>query len=126
MDLPSILSFVYIVATIIVGYILVKQIKSQNRIIGHYKDLFNGLSPEKNLSLKDEEIKQIQKNASNNLKILQKQNEELCMYMNHLFNTFEKMGQDVDDPFDRQAVIVANMPSCLSLISLNRASETSP
>ena len=126
MDLSSILIIVNIIATIVVGYILTTQIKSQSSIIGHYKDLVNSLGYQKNISLRDDHIKQVQNNMGYDLKVLQKQNEELAIYVDHVFNVMEGMGQDSDEPFDRESVISNNMPSCFSLISLKRDSDSFP
>ena len=116
MDWNLILIGVNIVVTIIVGYILKSQIKSQKTIIDKYKDFANVIDPKKAIALKDVEIEQIKKNMSNDIQTLQIQVSELSSYVNYIIEYSENIDKEINYNFDKDSFITNNFPSCRAIL----------
>lgn len=112
-----------ILATVVVGYILKRQIASQNQIIANYKGYIESADATKVIKLKDEEIEQIRKNLSLDINTLQRQVSEMSVYINHTFSKYEDMAKDINEPdlFDRDSVIFNIMPSCQQILDSDKA-----
>ena len=117
MDSQNFLVVVNILVTVAVGIILLRQISAQKSIMDRYKDILSVLDTKAILSLKDEEIKQVKKNMSNDINILQTQVSELSTYVNHVFDVAEETVKESDFNFDRDAFINTNLPNCRDLIN---------
>ena len=112
-----------ILATFVVGYILKRQIASQNQIIANYKGYIESTDATRVIKLKDEEVEQIKKNLSLDINTLQRQVSEMSVFVNHVFNTYEDMAKDMGEPdlFDRDSVIFNIMPSCQQVLDSDKA-----
>jgi transcriptional regulator with PAS, ATPase and Fis domain len=121
MLLSDILIIVNILATIYVGYILHKRVKSQKELLQSYKDHLSVLDPKKSLFLKEQEIKQMSKLNNLNKDITTKQMSELIFYMEHILNHFEDEAKSIGEEqlFKKETIIRNNMPSCLNLFNLH-------
>ena len=87
----ELLSFLYFFISVLVGVILVKQIRVQKTIIAKYEIYSKSIDPTKALNLKDEEVAQIENNFGNDRELLQKQVYELSSYINEILNNVEKI-----------------------------------
>ena len=116
-DYQNLFALINIIVTVIVGCVLGNQIKSQKSIINSYKDFATVIDPKKALLLKDEEIKQIKKNLSNNINTLQNQNSELSFYVNHIIEYLENTSKEINTSFDRDSFILDNLPSCKNILN---------
>lgn len=116
MELQDTLISLNILTTLVVGYFLRSQIKSQKEIIANYKDFVSAINPSTALQLKDAEIEQIKKNMSNDIQTLQKQVAELSFYVNHIIEYGETTSNETDSVFDRDAFITNTLPSCRTIL----------
>ena len=112
-----------ILATFAVGYVLKRQITSQNQIIANYKGYIESTDATRVIKLKDEEVEQIKKNLSLDVNTLQRQVSEMSVFVKHVFNTYEDMSKDMGEPdlFDRDSVIFNIMPSCQQVLDSDKA-----
>ena len=111
----ELLSFLYFFISVLVGVILVKQIRVQKTIIAKYEIYSKSIDPTKALNLKDEEVAQIENNFGNDRELLQKQVYELSSYINEILNNVEKIREELGDDsgvLDKSSTIVNYMPSC--------------
>lgn len=111
------LIIINIIITLIVGGVLLSQIRAQKTIIDKYKDFANVIDPKKALSLKDVEIEQIKKNMSNDIQTLQNQVSELSSYVNYIIQYGEETSQEINYTFDVDAFITNNFPSCRNVLN---------
>lgn len=116
MDSQSFLIVVNIIITLIVGVILIRQISAQKSIMDRYKDYLSVTDTKTILSLKDEEIKQVKKNMSSNIEILQTQVSELSIYVNHVLEWADETTKNIDYNFDRDAFINTTLPNCKNIL----------
>ena len=123
MDSQSIFIILNIIATVVVGIILKRQINSQNQIIANYKGYIESTDATRVIKLKEEEVEQIKKNLSLDINTLQRQVSEMSVFINHVFNTYQDMADDMNEPnlFDRDSVIFNIMPSCQQVLDSDNA-----
>lgn len=115
--LNIILTCAYIVSTIIVGFILRTQTKSQTEIINHYKEQVNSFDVKPLAELHKEHI-ELKTNIHNEtLEILQHQNLEMAYYVTQLLDFYEDNLQRGSTEKTRNSIINIAMPSCAKLLA---------
>lgn len=118
MDTSSIQTIIIVAVQLIVGGILLQQIKSQKQIINNYKGLVEATNPEKIITLHNREIEQLVQTYSSDKELLNTQIFELSNYVAHMIGIWERGAKELNDPnlFNQTAFINLNMPHCSQII----------
>ncbi len=111
------LPIISIIATVIVGVILSKQIKTQKEIINGYKGLVDSVNPDKIIKLHDREIDKIKADMSFDINELKTQIFELATFADEIIEGFQDILKTakVEEDF-RKASIEESMPHCRKLL----------
>jgi hypothetical protein len=86
------------IAIIWVGYILKEQIKSQTSIIEKYKGLVEATSPDKIISLHNQEVEVLKRLANNNIDNLRTQISEMANYVSQDLLRDERAAKSIGEP----------------------------
>lgn len=115
-----------ILANIIVGFILLKQIKAQKEIIHAYKGLVEATNPDKIILLHEREVNKIKETLSLDIKVLETQIIELGNFADKSLEVFKQQHAAIGKIFYREDSISINMPHCSSILSqINQYSNDS-
>lgn len=119
MDTPTIQTVIVVAVQLIVGGILLQQIRTQKQIISEYKNLLDAKDPSKIIQLHDRQIEQIQNITSTDIDLLNKQVFELANYTAHMIYVWERSAKSIGEPnlFNETAFINLNMPHCSGVIN---------
>lgn len=80
---PELQTLVIVVVNILIGIILIRQIRSQKQVINIYKDLISAVSPEKIVALQKREVEQLNNIYSTDIKDLNIQTYQLARFVVH-------------------------------------------
>ena len=115
-------TIIIIVANIIIGGILLQQIRSQKQIINRYKGLMEATNPDKIITFQKREIEQLTNITSTDIQELKIQIYQLASFTVHCIEQFEKNNKALaylgkPESFNQVVWINLNMPNCSKVIN---------
>jgi len=116
MDTSTIQTIIIVTVQLIVGGILLQQIRSQKQVINAFKKVVD--SAENIIALHNREIEQLKKVTDFDKEQLKTIALELGIYVDYYLTDLYKMGEhyDTKDTIDRKTHIDRNMPHCSTFL----------
>ena len=113
----AIIIIVNIIANVVVGVILSRQIRSQNKIIKHYKNLVAAYDIQYLKSLHEAEKQALSSISTFTIEQLQVQVSELAHFTHNSIIVFNMQHRGIGKPFDKDYLIDARLPHCKKVLS---------
>ena len=115
-------TIIIVVANIIIGGILLQNIRSQKQIINRYKELMEATDPDKIITFQKREIEQLTNITTTDIQELKIEVYQLASFAVHCIEQFEKNNKTLaylgkPELFNQVAWINLNMPNCAKIIN---------